>query len=84
MIVPKAFNLFPEAVIISGLSVTPELAVGLRVTSLIGLFVFVIIGDSVTGVTVTGSGQVDMARPSQAIPVLHSSSVTTALAPKKS
>ena len=86
MIVPKAFNLFPEAVIISGLSVAPVLgvAVGSRVTSVTGLFVFVIIADSVTGVTVTGSGQVDMARPSQAIPVSHSSSVTTALAPKKS
>ena len=87
MIIPKAFNLFPEAVIISGFSVTRDVAVGSNVTSeTVTAFDFVIIVDSVviTGDSVTGSGHVDMARPSQAIPVSHSSSVTTALAPKKS
>ena len=91
MIVPKAFNLFPEAVIISGFSVTRDVAVGSKVTSeTVTAFDFVIgepvsgsVTGSVTGV-VTGSAHSDEARPSQAIPVLHSSSVTTALAPKKS
>ena len=87
MIIPKAFNLVPEDVIISGFAVPGSTAPVAKVTSETGGFDFVI-GASVTGPSVTGStgtsGHVDMARPSQAIPVSHSSSVTTALSPKKS
>ena len=84
MIAPKVFNFVPEVVIISGSTDTTFVAVGSKVTSLTGGFGFVIAGDSVTGSDVTRSGHVDMARPSQAIPVSHSSSVTTAFPPKKS
>ena len=73
MIVPKAFNFVPEVVIVMA---------GSKVTSVTGGFGSVV-GDSVTGPVLAGSGHVDMGR-SQSIPVSHSSSVTTALPLKKS
>ena len=78
MINPNALNIFPEDVetsVISGFSL-----IGLTLTAF-GSIVTSVPG-TVVGFTIVPHE--DMARPSQAIPVSHSSSVTTALSPKKS
>ena len=96
MIAPNAFNVASEEV--SGNSVEFSLAGTTTLSPIVTPIVdsvttFVTTSDFVTGVLMSvigggvGSsitGHDDIARPSQAIPVSHSSIVTTAFEPKKS
>ena len=82
MINPNAFNMFPEdpgTFSITGLSLTVLTLTpfGSRVTWPGSCSGFTVVG------LIVGHG-LGMARPSQVIPVSHSSMVTTALSPKKS